>query len=230
SFPRPSSSASSIGSHVSGISHPPGSRKRRKSTIIADVPSDVLLRRVDDWDDGQVKPQWSLLDRPHPVPTPHTTRRKKNSRFEIPPERTLENIDQLISQSTIEEEIKELKQQKRLLRNRQAALDSRQRKRHRTEELEEQKKQLTSVITDLEEALCNSRAREAELLGDKGELAAAIQQIAQYIDGLHEDKDEPIHANTIEVAELRKSNIILRETMEKIKATVEIVLTSASAS
>ena len=47
--------------------------------------------------------------------------RKKNARFEIPAERTLGNIDQLISQSTNEDEVKELKQQKRLLRNRQAA-------------------------------------------------------------------------------------------------------------
>ncbi len=47
--------------------------------------------------------------------------RKKNARFEIPAERNLNNIDQLISQSTDEQEIKELKQQKRLLRNRQAA-------------------------------------------------------------------------------------------------------------
>ncbi|KAL3481934.1 hypothetical protein BJX99DRAFT_217833 [Aspergillus californicus] len=165
-----------------------------------------------------MKPQWGLLDPPC-LPPPHTTRTKKNSRFEIPPERTLENIDQLIARSTFEEEIKELKQMKRLLRNRQAALDSRQRKRHRTERLEEEKKQLTSVITDLEEALCDSRAREAELLEEKRESTAAIQQIAQYIDGLHDDKDELIHANTIlEVAELRKSNIILRETMEKIKA------------
>jgi hypothetical protein len=47
--------------------------------------------------------------------------RKKNARFEIPAERTLSNIDHLISQSSNEEEVKELKQQKRLLRNRQAA-------------------------------------------------------------------------------------------------------------
>lgn len=47
--------------------------------------------------------------------------RKKNARFEIPAERTLNNIDQLIGQSTNEEETRELKQQKRLLRNRQAA-------------------------------------------------------------------------------------------------------------
>ena len=47
--------------------------------------------------------------------------RKKNARFDIPAERNLNNIDQLIQQSTDEQEIKELKQQKRLLRNRQAA-------------------------------------------------------------------------------------------------------------
>lgn len=47
--------------------------------------------------------------------------RKKNARFDIPAERTLNNIDTLIAQSNDETEIKELKQQKRLLRNRQAA-------------------------------------------------------------------------------------------------------------
>jgi hypothetical protein len=47
--------------------------------------------------------------------------RKKNARFEIPPERSLANIDQLINQCDNEDDIKELKQQKRLLRNRQAA-------------------------------------------------------------------------------------------------------------
>ena len=47
--------------------------------------------------------------------------RKKNARFDIPAERNLLNIDHLIQQSTDENEIKELKQQKRLLRNRQAA-------------------------------------------------------------------------------------------------------------
>ena len=47
--------------------------------------------------------------------------RKKNPRFEIPQERTLENIDALIASTSDEQEKKELKQQKRLLRNRQAA-------------------------------------------------------------------------------------------------------------
>jgi len=47
--------------------------------------------------------------------------RKKNARFDIPAERTLVNIDNLIQSCTNEEDLKELKQQKRLLRNRQAA-------------------------------------------------------------------------------------------------------------
>lgn len=47
--------------------------------------------------------------------------RKKNARFEIPAERTLRTIDHLINSTNDEQEIKELKQQKRLLRNRQAA-------------------------------------------------------------------------------------------------------------
>ena len=87
--------------------------------------------------------EWSVADamdhrsmpkrmRPH-SPTlrshPDMTRRgdgirKKNARFDIPAERNLNNIDQLIAQSTDEQEIKELKQQKRLLRNRQAAYAS----------------------------------------------------------------------------------------------------------
>jgi hypothetical protein len=49
--------------------------------------------------------------------------RKKNARFEIPAERNLANIDTLILQTADEQEKKELKQQKRLLRNRQAAYD-----------------------------------------------------------------------------------------------------------
>lgn len=143
--------------------------------------------------------------------------RKKNARFEIPAERTLSNIDQLIAQSTNEEEIKELKQQKRLLRNRQAALDSRQRKKLHTEKLEEEKKQFTTVITDLEEALHNMKIRESELLREKAEWLTTQQQFSQWIEGLRMEKDELIRVHTLETAELRKKNNILRETMEKME-------------
>lgn len=47
--------------------------------------------------------------------------RKKNARVDIPAERSLVTIDKLIAQSTDDDETKELKAQKRLLRNREAA-------------------------------------------------------------------------------------------------------------
>ena len=47
--------------------------------------------------------------------------RKKNGRIEIPQERNIHTIDQLIETTKDEDLLKELKQQKRLLRNREAA-------------------------------------------------------------------------------------------------------------
>lgn len=47
--------------------------------------------------------------------------RKKNGRIDIPEERNIHTIDDLIDQTTDEDVLKELKQQKRLLRNREAA-------------------------------------------------------------------------------------------------------------
>jgi hypothetical protein len=47
--------------------------------------------------------------------------RKKNGRIEIPNERNIQTIDNLIENASDEDTLKELKQQKRLLRNREAA-------------------------------------------------------------------------------------------------------------
>lgn len=47
--------------------------------------------------------------------------RKKNARIEIPQERSIENIEHMLETVTDEDVLKELKQQKRLLRNREAA-------------------------------------------------------------------------------------------------------------
>ncbi|KAK5655450.1 hypothetical protein OQA88_5721 [Cercophora sp. LCS_1] len=123
--------------------------------------------------------------------------RKKNARFEIPSERNLGNIDQLISQSTDEQEIKELKQQKRLLRNRQAALDSRQRKKQHTERLEDEKKQFTEVITSMEEQIAKMEQEMTQLMRD-------VQTRQAYICDLERKQEEMIAAHTIETGELRK--------------------------
>lgn len=94
------------------------------------MPPSMPASPQKEWSDSTIE-QRSMPKRMRPhSPTlrsqPEMTRRgdgirKKNARFEIPAERNLTNIDQLIAQSTDEQEIKELKQQKRLLRNRQAA-------------------------------------------------------------------------------------------------------------
>ncbi|EPS31503.1 hypothetical protein PDE_06458 [Penicillium oxalicum 114-2] len=143
--------------------------------------------------------------------------RKKNARFEIPAERTLSNIDHLISQSTNEEEVKELKQQKRLLRNRQAALDSRQRKKLHTEKLEEEKKHYTQAINQLEEIVSSLQKREAELLREKNEWVTQQQQIAAYLERVEMEKNEMIRTHTVETTDLRKKNNCLREMVEKLE-------------
>ena len=78
--------------------------------------------------DQESRPLTKRMRQQSPAPRSHSPInlrrdgiRKKNARFDIPAERTLLNIDTLIAQSADDQEIKELKQQKRLLRNRQAA-------------------------------------------------------------------------------------------------------------
>ncbi|KAF4311217.1 Basic-leucine zipper (bZIP) transcription factor [Botryosphaeria dothidea] len=140
--------------------------------------------------------------------------RKKNARFEIPPERSLLNIDQLIAQSTNEEEIKELKQQKRLLRNRQAALDSRQRKKKHTEELEEEKKLWTERVVQLEEELQSMRLQCEAAMHEKEQWQRQQLEAQQIIDTLQWEKEEMVRTHTLETGELRKKVSILTEKLE----------------
>ncbi|MCJ1396403.1 hypothetical protein MMC18_009293 [Xylographa bjoerkii] len=145
--------------------------------------------------------------------------RKKNARFEIPAERNLRTIDMLINQTNDEHEIKELKQQKRLLRNRQAALDSRQRKKQHTERLEEEKKHYTTIINELEEALGEMKLHEVEWAREKEDWATSQQQLKQYVDSLLIEKEELVRCHTIEAGELRKRNAILSEQIQRIEST-----------
>ncbi|PSR88962.1 hypothetical protein BD289DRAFT_366589 [Coniella lustricola] len=136
--------------------------------------------------------------------------RKKNARFDIPAERTLNNIDTLIAQSNDESEIKELKQQKRLLRNRQAALDSRQRKKMHTERLEEEKKQYTGMIGDMEQDIEQLRTQLEQMFREK-------QQDQQIIDQLKFDREEMVRAHTIETGELRKKVSVLTSHIQSLE-------------
>jgi hypothetical protein len=86
-----------------------------------------------------------------------------------------------------------------------------------TEKLEEEKKHFTATIGDLEEALQSMKMREADLLREKSEWIVTHQQMNQYIEGLHMEKDEVIRVHTLETAELRKKNNILMETVDKLE-------------
>ncbi|EXJ77396.1 hypothetical protein A1O3_09622 [Capronia epimyces CBS 606.96] len=140
--------------------------------------------------------------------------RKKNAKFEIPKERNLANIDSLIMQCSNDEEKKELKQQKRLLRNRQAALDSRQRKKTHTERLEQEKKLFASQKAELEETaarLENTLHRERE------QWMQQRQRCEQIIHQLQYDRDEAIRIKTLETGELRRMNNILKESVRDLE-------------
>ncbi|KAL2756306.1 hypothetical protein ACRALDRAFT_1070618 [Sodiomyces alcalophilus JCM 7366] len=138
--------------------------------------------------------------------------RKKNARFDIPAERNLNNIDQLIAQSTDEQEIKELKQQKRLLRNRQAALDSRQRKKQHTERLEDEKKHFTAVLGEMEEVVADLKEKLDQLMREK-------QSYQDYIETLTLEKEEMIRSHTIETGELRKKVSVLTDHVQRLEGS-----------
>lgn len=147
--------------------------------------------------------------------------RKKNARFDIPAERTLLNIDTLIAQSADDQEIKELKQQKRLLRNRQAALDSRQRKKQHTERLEEEKKLHSTIIAELEEKLSLLTARDEEWRKRFEEVSNERDFARHQVDVLQMEKEEMVKNHTLETGELRKKNNFLENQLQKMETVIE---------
>ncbi|KAK5073893.1 hypothetical protein LTS08_002009 [Lithohypha guttulata] len=134
--------------------------------------------------------------------------RKKNARFEIPRERNLHTIDALIMSTTDETEKKELKQQKRLLRNRQAALDSRQRKKSHTEKLEQEKKHHEKRMVGLEEAVTQL---QEQLQIEREQWATQRQQYDIQVNTLLHERNEAIRQKTIEAADTRRQLNAMKE-------------------
>ncbi|KAF8467726.1 hypothetical protein BDZ91DRAFT_656722 [Kalaharituber pfeilii] len=147
--------------------------------------------------------------------------RKKNARFDIPAERTLLNIDTLIAQSADDQEIKELKQQKRLLRNRQAALDSRQRKKQHTERLEEEKKIHSTIIAELEEKVALLTVRDEEWRKRFEEVSQERDFARHQSEVLQLEKEEMVKNHTLETGELRKKNNYLENQLQKMETVIE---------
>ncbi|PVH98143.1 hypothetical protein DM02DRAFT_657619 [Periconia macrospinosa] len=157
--------------------------------------------------------------RPSSPTRPFTPRRdggirKKNARFDIPAERNLLNIDHLIQNCQNEDDLKELKQQKRLLRNRQAALDSRQRKKKHTEELEEEKKIWTEKYCSLQDDYNNLRQDYEQMMADKENWRHEQMEMHRLITQLQFDKEELVRTHTLETGDLRKKVSVLTERLE----------------
>lgn len=156
--------------------------------------------------------------------------RKKNGRIEIPQERNIHTIDELIDKTNDEDLIKELKQQKRLLRNREAAyvslphvhlrlancvrLASRQRKKKHTEELEVKEKGYAQQVVVLEKEVSDlvfdrqQRQEECQLLLHRyQESQRIIETLQDQIRGLKVQHNE-------ETSTLRKRVNILTEQLE----------------
>ncbi|ETN36598.1 uncharacterized protein HMPREF1541_08876 [Cyphellophora europaea CBS 101466] len=155
---------------------------------------------------GPGSPQFRAMS-PNNVLRPDSIR-KKNARIEIPKEISLLNIDERISHAADEKEKKELKQQKRLLRNRQAALDSRQRKKMHTDRLEADKKVWLAEEKDLKEKMAHFENVVAQ---EREQMMQQRQQYEAFIQNLQYERDEAIRTKTIETAELRRQNNVLKD-------------------
>jgi hypothetical protein len=91
-------------------------------------------------------------------------------------------------------------------------LDSRQRKKQHTERLEDEKKQYTALLNELEEELA-----EAKIVMD--EWGRKEQQYQQYIENLQMEKEEMVRAHTLETGDLRKKVSVLTEHVQKMEST-----------
>ncbi|KAI5290466.1 hypothetical protein KEM54_001472 [Ascosphaera aggregata] len=142
--------------------------------------------------------------------------RKKNARFEIPAEVNLDTVDRLISQATDDALIKELKQQKRLLRNRQAALDSRLRKKQHTEKLEGEMKRASMTIQQIQGELERvKRIEEAQ----RNEHAMMVRRNSELQCHIEELKAQHIR----ETEELKQKNASLRYQVDKyVRSSAEL--------
>ena len=100
-------------------------------------------------------------------------------------------------------------------------LDSRQRKKQHTERLEDEKKQYTALLSDLEEELA-----EAKIVLD--EWARKEQQYQQYIETLQMEKEEMVRAHTLETGDLRKKVSVLTEHVQKIESTAMSTVPSST--
>nr|OQO31596.1 hypothetical protein B0A51_00747 [Rachicladosporium sp. CCFEE 5018] len=140
--------------------------------------------------------------------------RKKNGRIDIPQERNIHTIDDLIEKTKDEDMLKELKQQKRLLRNREAALASRQRKKKHTEDLEGREKSYSNTMQMLEQQVADLSVERDQLLHDRQILIHRRQEADHIIDSMHLEKRDMEMRHNEETSSLRRRLMALTEQIE----------------
>lgn len=91
------------------------------------------------------------------------------------------------------------------------SLDSRQRKKQHTERLEDEKKQFTGVINDLEEEMNEMKIKMEQLMREK-------QSYHDYIETLTIERDEMIRTHTNETGELRKKITVLTDHVQRLES------------
>lgn len=108
------------------------------------------------------------------------------------------------------------------------SLDSRQRKKKHTEELEEEKKIWTERVAVLEDDLNAMRMQMENLMREKEQLHHQQLEAQQIIDNLQWDKEELVRTHTIETGELRKKVSVLTEKLETTSTAMSVAPSSAS--
>jgi hypothetical protein len=93
-------------------------------------------------------------------------------------------------------------------------LDSRQRKKKHTEDLEEEKKHWTERNCSLETDMKDLRMQFEGLLQENQTLRSINQNIEHQIQGLQNEKEEMLTKHTLESGELRRKITVLREQLE----------------
>jgi chromosome segregation ATPase len=94
--------------------------------------------------------------------------------------------------------------------------------------LEEEKKQYTTIISELEERLAQLEVREADHMRQEEEWKTMQQRYDQYIQNLELEKEEMVRRHTLETGDLRKKNAYLTDHIQKMDSTAMSAVPSSS--
>ena len=113
-----------------------------------------------------------------------------------------------------------------LFRTNHCRLDSRQRKKQHTEELEKEKSKTDQEIKDLREELDSYKLSVNEFIQAQASLQDQQRQLHEYINTLQIERDELIRSTTLESENLRRQNNIIREHAQQLERDLDALQTN----